>query len=178
MYILSYEPIEKGIHISEESLKGLDRVILSIRERYKIFLKPVLNNSFEAMYDPFGSIERYIYEGNVAYEHKPYGGFKIKCLAIVRQMTNDLMFYELKRIYTLIQSAEDFNNYKSYEDYLLQNFHYLWDPYHLPDHILNKISRFSAYTLDTLISMIITLQPEKLLGDYIKVSIIQFCYNH
>ena len=178
MYILSCEPIEKGLYVSKESLKGLDRVILSVRDRYKIFLKTVLNNSFEAMYDPFGSIKRYIYEGSVAYEHKPYGGFKIKCLRIVKQMTNDLMFYELKRIYTLIQSAEDFNNYKSYEDYLLKTFNYLWDPYHLPNNVLDKISRFSAYTLDTLISMIITLQSEKLLGDYIKVSIIQFCYNH
>ena len=178
MYILSYEPIEKGIHISEESLKCLNKVIQSVRDRYTSFLKPVLNNSFEAMYDPFGSIKKYIYEGNVTYEYKPYGESKMKSVTIVGQITNDLMFYELKRIYTLIRSAEDFNNYKSYEDYLLQNFHYLWDPYHLPDHILNKISRFSAYTLDTLISMIITLESEKLLGDYMKTSIIQFCYNH
>ena len=73
MYILSYEPIEKGIHISEESLKCLNKVIQSVRDRYTSFLKPVLNNSFEAMYDPFGSIKKYIYEGNVTYEYKPYG---------------------------------------------------------------------------------------------------------
>ena len=177
MYLISYESIEQGVYTSEESLHELEKIIWAVRDKYTSFLSPVLHNSFESMYDPFSN-SKYIYEGTVEYQSGSRYDPKLKRVSIVGRMTNDLMFFELKRIYRRIQSVDDFSNYKSYEDYLLQNFHYLWDPYHLPDHILNKISRFFAYTLDTLIDMINTLESEKLLGDYIKVSIIQFCYNH